>query len=149
MKKKILTLVAAFILITNAIFANSSNSPVPVSVESAFSQNFVHVRQVRWDSFGNYYKATFTQRGETMYVFFSDNAEIMGMAKNVLSNRLPISLQTAIKSRLQDYWITDLVEYKVAGKDGYLATIENADKKIVLKSEDNQHWQVYTIENKI
>src|SRR5450432_3922430 len=142
MKKKLITLVAAFILITNAIFANTQSSPVPATVESAFRQNFHHVTQVLWDSFGNYYKATVSDKSNTMYVFYSENAELMGMGRNVLSDRLPEVLQSDIKSRFQEYWITDLVQYKVADKNGYLITVENADKKIVLKSEDNQHWQI-------
>jgi hypothetical protein len=149
MKKKLITLVAAFILITNAIFANTATNPVPASVESAFRQNFHHVTQVLWDSFGNYYKATVSDKSNTMYVFYSENAELMGMGRNVLSDRLPEVLQSDIKSRFQEYWITDLVQYKVADKNGYLITVENADKKFVLKSEDNQHWQIYSKENKI
>jgi len=148
MKKKIVTMAAAFTLITTVIFANTPGNPIPATVESAFSQNFHHIRQVSWEAFGNYYKATFTQKDKTLYVFYSENAELMGMARNVLSDRLPNSLQSELKSRFQAYWITDLAQYKVADKDGFLVTIENADRKIVLKSEDNQHWQIYSKENK-
>ena len=149
MKKKLITLVAAFILVSTAIFANTAANPVPAFVESAFRQNFHHVTQVLWDSFGNYYKATVSDKSITMYVFYSENAELMGMGRNVLSDRLPEVLQSEIKSRFQEYWITDLVQYRVADKNGYLITVENADKKFVLKSEDNQHWQIYSKENKI
>jgi hypothetical protein len=149
MKKKLITLVAAFVLVSTSIFANTASNPVPASVQSAFRQNFHHVSQVLWDSFGNYYKATVSDKSNTMYVFYSENAELMGMGRNVLSDRLPEILQTEIKNRFQEYWITDLVQYKVADKDGYLITVENADRKIVLKSEDNRHWQIYSKENKI
>jgi hypothetical protein len=149
MKKKLITLVAAFVLVSTSIFANTASNPVPASVQSAFRQNFHQVSQVLWDSFGNYYKATVSDKSNTMYVFYSENAELMGMGRNVLSDRLPEILQTEIKNRFQEYWITDLVQYKVADKDGYLITVENADRKIVLKSEDNRHWQIYSKENKI
>ncbi len=148
MKKKIITMLSALILVSSAIFANTTATPVPASVESAFSQNFQHVRQVRWDSFGNYFKATVSDKGRTMFVFYSDNAELMGMGRNLLSDRLPELLQTGIKSRFQEYWITDLVQYRVGDKEGYLVTVENADKKIVLKSEDNRNWQIFSKENK-
>ena len=45
--------------------------------------------------------------------------------------------------------ITDLANYEVAGKNGFLITIENADEKLVLKSMDSQHWQVYSRKTKI
>jgi hypothetical protein len=83
-----------------------------------------------------------------MYAFYSDDAEFMGTAKNVLSDKLPDALQTEVKNKFQAYWITDLVNYQVAGKNGFLATIENANEKIVLKTDNNQHWQVYSKESK-
>ena len=104
---------------------------------------------IGWDDFGNYYKVTFMLRDKTMYAFYSDQAEFMGMAKNVLSDQLPVLLQSEIKNKFQSYWITDLANYKVADKNGFLVTIENADQKIVLKTDDDQHWQVYSKESKL
>lgn len=144
MKKKMIMLAAAFVLTANAIFAESDRARIPESVVSAFTSTFVHVREVRWENFGNYFKASFIQRGKTMYAFYSDNAEFMGIAKNILSDRLPVILQAGIKSKYPGYWITDLANYQVGDKGGFLVTLENADQKIVLKTEDNQHWQVYT-----
>jgi hypothetical protein len=144
MKKKIIMLAAAFVLVTNVIFANSDKARIPESVASAFTSTFAHVRDVRWENFGNYFKASFIQKGKTMYAFYSDNAEFMGVAKNILSDGLPGMLQAEIKSKYPGYWITDLAKYQVGDKNGFLITLENADKKIVLKTEDNQHWQIYT-----
>ena len=143
MKKKILTLLAAFVLVANILFANTRENPVPEPVVSAFSGSFSSAKEVHWEGFGNYYKATFSQNGNALYVFYSDNAEFMGIANNVLSDKLPGLLQTGIKNKYQGYWITDLVKYNVAGKTGFLVTIENANEKIVLKTNSNQHWQVY------
>jgi hypothetical protein len=149
MKKRILTLVTAFVLIANITFANTGKSSVPESVTYAFNQSFSHAKMIGWDDYGNYYKATFMQRGKTMYAFYSDEAQFMGIAKNVLSDQLPVLLQAGIKNNFQGYWITDLVNYQVAGKNGFLVTIENADEKIVLKTDDDQHWQVYSKGSKL
>ena len=148
MKKKIITLAAAFVLTTNLMFANTDKSQIPESVVFAFSSSFSHVRDVRWENFGSYFKASFIQKGKTMYAFYSDNADFMGVAKNILSDRLPDLLQAGIKNKYPGYWITDLVNYQVGGKDGFLITLENADEKMELKTEDNQHWRVYSKENK-
>jgi hypothetical protein len=83
-----------------------------------------------------------------MYVFYSDNAELMGIAKNVLSDKLPALLQAGLKKKYPEFWITGLSKYVIADKTGFLVTIENADEKIVLKTDDNQHWQVYSKEIK-
>ena len=149
MKKKIITLAVAFVLIANTMFAGAVKSMVPESVSYAFNQGFAHAKLIHWDSFGTYFKATFMQKGETMYAFYSDDAEFMGVAKNILSDNLPVTLLSEIKTKFQGYWIIDLANYEVAGKNGFLITIENADEKLVLKSMDSQHWQVYSRKTKI
>src|SRR5947209_20251136 len=113
MKKKIITLAMAFVLIANVLFANTGKSSVPELVVSAFCQAFSHAKNVSWENFGNYFKVTFWQKGKTIYAFYSENGEFIGVAKNVLSDKLPALLRMEIKNRFQDYWITDLSEYWV------------------------------------
>ena len=149
MKKKILMLMAAFILIANILFANTPKNPIPESVISEFGRSFSGAKEVYWEGLGNYYKATFSQNGKELYVFYTDNAEFVGSAKNILSDKLPALLQTSIKNKYPGYWITDLTQYSVVDKTRFLVTIENAAQKIVLKTNDNQHWLVYTKESKI
>src|ERR1700759_2951466 len=149
MKKKIISMLAAFVLITGTLFANSGTNTVPVSVSDAFHQNFSQARDIRWEALGSYYKVTFRDMSKTMYAFYSDEADFMGSALNTLSDKLPDSLQAGLKNWLQNYWITDLAKYQVAGKVGYLVTLDNAEKKIVLKSTDSQHWQIYSKEIKV
>jgi signal transduction histidine kinase len=148
MKKKILTFMAAFLLVANILLANIREIKVPESVATAFSYNFSYATEVHWEGWGNYYKATFRQNDHTMYVFYSNDAELIGIAKNVLSDNLPVLLQTGLKNKYADFWIINLSKYVIADKTGFLVTIENADEKIVLKTNDNQHWQVYSREIK-
>jgi len=148
MKNKILTCIAAFLLMTNILLANTRETNVPESVTAAFNNHFSYATDVQWEGWGTYYKATFRQNDHTLYVFFSDNAELMGIAKNVLSDKLPVLLRAGLKDKFPDFWITELVKYDIADKTRFLVTIENADEKIVLKTNDNQHWQVYSREIK-
>ncbi|HEX3081345.1 MAG TPA: hypothetical protein VHQ04_12805 [Puia sp.] len=148
MKKKIITWTAAFLLIANILLAKTPETSVPEPVAAAFNSNFSQATDVRWEGWGSYYKATFRQNDHTLYVFFSDNAELMGIAKNVLSDKLPVLLQAGLKIKYPDFWITELAKFMISEKTGFLVTIENRDEKIVLKSIDNQHWQVYSREAK-
>jgi hypothetical protein len=148
MKKKILTCMAAFLLMANILLANTRETMVPEPVASAFNSHFSYATEVQWEGWGNYYKATFRENDHTMYVFYSDNAELMGIAKNVLSDKLPALLQAGLKNKYPEFWITELAKYVIADKTGFFVTIENADEKIVLKTNDNQHWQVYSKEIK-
>jgi hypothetical protein len=149
MKKKIVTLMAALVLVVNMLFANTGGNLIPESVLSAFNQRFSNAKEIHWDGLDNYYKVTFSQNGHMLYVFYSDQAEYMGIAKNILSDKLPDLLITGIKNKYQGYWISDLAQYSVVDKTGFLVTLENADEKIVLKTNDNLHWQVYSKESKL
>lgn len=148
MKKKIVTLITAFVLIANLLFANAGKIQIPESVISEFGKTFSNAKEVRWEDFGNYFKATFLQTGKTWYAFYSDNAEFMGVAKNLLSDKLPDLLQTEIKTKFQGYWITDLAGFHVGDKAGFIVTLENTDQKIVLTAGNNKHWQIHSRENK-
>ena len=148
MKKKIITLTTALVLIANIMFANTGKNSVPEFVLSAFDQTFSHAKEVNWENFGNYFKATFWQKGKTEYAYYSDNGEFMAVAKNILSDKLPEALRTELKNKFQGYWITDLAEYRISDKDGFVITLENADNKIVLKADYSQHWRLYTKGNK-
>ena len=148
MKKKILAYMAAFLLMSNILLANTRETMIPESVASAFNNHFSNATEVQWEGWGNYYKATFRENDYTMYVFYSDNAEIMGIAKNVLSDKLPVLLQAGLKNKYPEFWITELAKYVISDKTGFLVTIENADEKIILKAMDNQRWQVYSKETK-
>jgi hypothetical protein len=139
---------AAFLLVANILLANTRQILVPESIVTAFTNNFSCATEVRWEGWGNYYKATFRQNDHTIYVFFSDNAELMGIAKNVLSDKLPVLLQAGLKNKYPGFWISELAKYDVSDKTGFLVTIEDADEKLVLKANDNQHWQVYSKEIK-
>ena len=145
---KILTCIAAFLLMANILLANTRETRVPETVASAFSYDFSYATEVYWEDWGNYYKATFRQNDHTVFVFYSENAELMGIARNVLSDKLPPLLQADLKNKYADFWITGLAKYVIEDKTGFLVTIENADEIIVLKTNDNQHWQVHSREIK-
>jgi len=61
---------------------------------------------------------------------------------NILSNELPASLQSDIKTAYNGYWITELTE---EGKDRhakYQLTLENADQIIHLRAGKDDSWVV-------
>jgi len=62
---------------------------------------------------------------------------------------LPVNLQNNLKTTYSKYWISDLFE--VANHDGtsYYVTLEDGDKKIVLKSANGSDWNTYKKDRKI
>ncbi len=143
MKKKFLILIAAFILTITSSFANKIDSNVPEAVVSEFSYVFYNAQNVKWEKIDDYYKVSFSQFGTTLFAFYSKDNELMGIANYILSEELPVSLESAIKKKYSDYWISDLFKYSINDKPGYFVALENADYKIMLKSDNAQNWYLY------
>ena len=84
------------------------------------------------------------EHGTTLYAFYTPEGEFMGLATYMSSDGLPVSLKSAIKENYQGYWITDLFHYSINNTPGYFITLENADRKIMLKAEQNKSWSFYS-----
>ncbi|MDP9041260.1 MAG: hypothetical protein M3N30_04710 [Bacteroidota bacterium] len=148
MKKKILILMAAFILIFFAGYANKEGQKVPASVATEFTLDFSHASEVKWEITDTYYKASFIEHGQIMYAFYTSDGERMGIAYNILSDRLPASLLSELKVKYSDYWITDLIHLSIKNDSGFIVTLENGDQKIMLKADENKSWMFYSMSTK-
>ena len=144
MKKKILTLITALTLIISASYAGNTDRHIPASVASTFHSDFTYASNVNWELFNGYYKASFNEHGITLYAFYTSEGDFMGLATYMLSDRLPVSLQSEIKEKYTGYWITDLFHFNINNVPGFFITLENADHKIMLKAEQNKGWSFYS-----
>ena len=143
MKRKFVILMTAFLLSMASTFAKTSDGGVPSSIVSDFSSHFYHAQNVKWDKIDSYYEVTFNQFGTTLFAFYTEDADFMGIGNYILSNKLPESLSAELKTKYSRYWVSDLFRYLVNDQPGYCITIENGDQKIMLKSEGGQSWNLY------
>jgi len=143
MKKKILLCLASLILIFSASYAKGNNKPIPVNVSSVFSSDFTNAKNISWVEIDGYYKVTFSELGANLHAFYTADGEFMGLASYLRSDRLPVSLQETIKEKYNGYWITDLFQFNINNTTGYFITLENADRKIMLRAEENKGWSFY------
>ena len=153
MKKSIIALAFATLGIAGASYAATpvSGSPashVPVNVETEFTQQFTDAVDVRWEEGKDFFKATFEDWGRTLFAFYSDNGDLMGVATNLSSSTLPARLQAGIKNSYGNYWITDLFGYHNANGKGYVITLENADRIVILKADGDGNWAIYKTKEK-
>jgi hypothetical protein len=139
MKKIILTIAIA--VSSLFVFANETN--VNSAVMNAFNSEFSSATEVKWTSATNFYKASFVFNEQHLTVFYSFEGKMLGVAKNISSLDLPMSLQASLKKEFGGRWITELFE--LSGEEGtsYYITLEQADSKVILKSENGSQWSVY------
>lgn len=138
MKKIIIMLAIAISSLT--AFAGEEN--VSSTVLNAFNKEFTGAKDVQWTSTDNYYKATFVFNGQNVVAFYQLEGELIATTRNISSLELPISLQTNLKSKYSKYWISDLFEISNNEGTSYYITMENADSKIVLKS-NGAGWNTF------
>jgi len=141
MKQMILTLAVA--LSSVFAFAGEENANVKSEVLNAFNNEFATAKEVKWTTTEAYYKADFVFNNQYIAAYYTMTGELMGITKNISSLDLPVSLQAKLKKDYSKYWISELFE--LSNNDGttYYVTLENADKKIILKSTGSNNWNIF------
>jgi hypothetical protein len=144
--KKIIIMLAIAI---SSISAFASDTKVNSSVLAAFSKEFAGVKNVQWSNTNDYYKADFVFNGQNVNAYYKVTGEFIALTRNISSVELPISLQTNLKNNYSAYWISDLFEVSSDEGTSYYITLENADAKLVLKSDGAGKWSSFQKMSKI
>ena len=143
--KKII--IAAAMFVSLSAFANDEK--INPKILNAFHTEFTTVQDVEWTVSQEYFRASFDMNGQRVFAFYNTDGELMGITRNISSAQLPVSLQSSLKKNYSNYWISDLFE--IANNDGtsYYVTMEDGNKKIVLKSSGGTDWSTYKKDRKI
>ena len=129
-----------------ALYAQSSQrSESPL--QTSFKEHLKTAKEITWTETKNYKEATFTIDNRQLSVFFTDDGRPFAASRNITTDQLPLALAGELKRRYNDYWITDLFEISKEGHSEYYITLENADRKKLMKSDDYGQWMSYTPEN--
>ena len=146
MKKTIFTLALSLILGT-ASFANNDES-INQKAQQSFKKEFAQAKEVSWTKAGEMVKATFTLNERVLFAYYNEAGDLMAITRNITTDLLPIALQTSLRKDYAGYWVSDLFEMVTGGQTNYYVTLENADQKLVMKSEDFGNWSSYRKERK-
>lgn len=138
MKRIVLTLAIA--VSTLSAFAGEEVSP---KVLNAFNNEFKTAKDVEWTIGTDYFRATFTYNEKHVFAYYNVNGELMGLTRYIIPADLPMLLQAELKSKYNEYWISDLFEVANSEGTAWYVTLEDADSKLVLKAIDAKSWNSY------
>lgn len=126
-------------------FSNPSDlGNIDKLVLTAFDNAYTGAKDIKWESVGNYSKATFQLDGRVMYAYFNEEGEEIASARNISPSQLPSTLGNELKIQCGDNrWITELFELTSNGDTTYFATLYSADRIIVLKGDSFRNWTVF------
>jgi hypothetical protein len=128
-------------------FANG-NDDITNSIMNSFKQEFQNAQILNSEKFDKYIKLTFKSNDQVMFAYYTSNAELLAVTRNILSDQLPVSLLKSLKKNYAGYWITDLFKITTNDETAYYVGMENPDSTLVLVSEDGSNWQVYQKQKK-
>jgi hypothetical protein len=126
----------------------TSTDEITGDVKASFNKEFKNAQVLNWDVSRKFIKVTFKMNDMILFAFFSGNGQLLAVTRNIVSSQLPISLIRELKQGYTDFWVTDLFEINGDEENCYYITLENADSKLVLRSIDNEKWEVYETKNK-
>ena len=149
MKKIILIMSVVMVsMFTQAFADKGKEKEVSQQATASFTKDFTAATGVNWEQYKNYVKVTFTLNGQIMFAYYNnESGHLMAVARNILSDQLPINLMTSFKKDYSAYWISDLFEMASEGQTSYYATLHNANETVILKSAGAE-WNVYKTERK-
>lgn len=122
--------------------ASAQDINISSAVTTSFSASFRNATDVQWSQSGSRYKADFYLSGQYVRAFYDQQANLLGVTKNISPVQLPVPLQASLKTAHEDYWVSDLFELSDHNGTAYFATLENNETKITLKSSGG-NWSVY------
>ena len=131
MKKTIFATAMMLTVGMTSAFANKKDL-ISTEVTSSFYKDFSTAKEVQWQREAAYTKATFSMDDQIMFAYYNDNGELIGVVRNILSDKLPINLMSGLKKNYSNFWISDLFEMASDGQSNYYVTLETADETLVL-----------------
>ena len=146
--KKIIVILAMTLAVSTS-FANTEPETVSGRALNTFNSEFVGATDATWAINKDFYQVTFTLDGQQMFAYYNKAGEFLAVSQNISSVQLPNSLKKGLKKVMSSRWITDLFEITNNDQTSWYVTIESADEKIVLKSDNGGKWKVFQTIEKI
>ena len=110
-------------------------------VSSAFQKDFNKAELMDYNISKDYTRLTLKVNDMIVFAYYSENGELLAVTRNIKSTQLPLPLLLDLKKNYGGYWITELFELSSGGQTSYYMTVENADKKLNLRSVNNDGWE--------
>lgn len=137
------------LLVTVGVCSAYPSERVSRKVLASFKTEFANAKDVEWETGNNYFRASFTMNEQRIFAFFNANGKMLSIARYISSVQLPVNLFVDIKNDYSNYWISDLFE--VSNSEGlhYYVTLETAESKLVMRSDNGGSWSTYNKSEKV
>lgn len=144
--KNILLMMAILVSIGSRAAVNRDE--VSPQVIKAFQAKFGAAKEVTWSVNETYYKVTFSLYDNWLMAYYSKEGKLVNVIRHIAAKQLPMFLINSFQARYPHYWLSELFELSTEDGVTYFMTLENAEKKIIIKSAYGSDWTLYQTQKK-
>lgn len=131
MKKSIIVFSAILSVITASAFAGAKPGGNPA--EATFQKEFNGATNVQWTEGKDVISAMFILSDSRIIAYFTNDGELLGTARNVLFNQLPLAVIKEINNRYGNAPIADIIEYTSGLQTYYGMYVDTPTKHLKIK----------------
>jgi hypothetical protein len=138
MKVKILIGILLLITITNSLFANADS--INRYIRSSFRAEFTNAKELRWEKIRDITKVSFQLDGETFYAYYTSDASLISVARDITLNQLPFQLSRSLKRsltkrRYRECQLVYIIETSSENEGtNYYIVLRKQERLMILKS---------------
>ena len=147
MNRKTLLVTFLFSISISSLFAADFDE-VSKSIMENFQKEFNRAEDIHWTEAGELRKATFRLNGVEMHAYYTENGDKYASAKNVHVTEISEKVMLKIKNQFKNHWITSAFEVEQNGTKTFYVTFENADQKVMVKTNGKNAWTIYDRDSK-
>jgi hypothetical protein len=136
-------IIIAISFMLSSLFGNTTDRIVTENITAAFSSQFATATTPTWTQVKNLYKASFTLEGRAVSAFYNQEGDLVAVTKHISIDELPQATAEALKSELNEGWISELFVMSTDEGDSYYAKIESAGTATVLHTFKGKKWNVF------
>lgn len=131
MKKFIVAFAAGILLISTTAMAGGKDKTHPA--QATFQKEFNGATDVKWTEGKDVIAASFVLSESRVIAYFDHSGELLGTARSILFNQLPLAAIKEINKRYGSVPVYDIIEYSNGEETFYSMGIETATKFTKLK----------------
>jgi len=124
MKKFILSL--SLLLTIAAVAVAGDINPL---IKASFAKEFTGAEQVKWAQVGEHSKASFVVSGFRAEAWFSNDGELLVVARSILYNQLPMSALRSLDKAYPNVTMIEIMEITTQSGTRYNISFEQKGKK--------------------
>jgi len=131
MKKLIIAITAVLLITSTTAWAGKgkgrkAHKPRPDPVQTTFQSEFKGAEAVKWTDETDYTSASFVLNNSHVIAYFDYSGELLGTARNILFDQLPLSVSTVVNQRYPTAIIYDVIEFTNSSGTFYKMLAETA-----------------------